>query len=103
MKKIKLQDKPLKMTHQTYLIIEKFGKDIGKLIMDFFFQCDGCADLSLGPIKECRHCSPNMQLCLWCYDITSFRCTNLPKHKCSVCLQFHCNRHFLNDFWTADW
>ena len=90
MKRRKVNEKSLKMTYPIYLTIAKFGKDISSIILDFLFQCERCGDLEIGPIYNCEICSPNMNLCQNCYDMTGFTC--IPWEKCMNC--WFCNMGF---------
>ena len=89
--------RPMKMTYPIYLVLKKFGKDLGGMIIDFLFQCDNCSDLEIGPIYACDSCSNGKNLCQNCYDILGIQCYYLPCMKCSYCKFYHCLRH--NSFW----
>ena len=88
-----MKTKPVKMTHQIYLTIKKFGKDLGGHILSFLFQCDECKDMTTGPKYTCDSCSFGMELCRQCYDLKGFHCCYLPCLRCNICQMYHCCNH----------
>ena len=92
--------KPIKMTYPIYLVIKKFGKDLGNEILSFLFQCDSCGDMTTGPIYVCKACSDGKNLCRQCWDLKGLSCWLLPCFKCYYCGQYHCLNH--NSFWLDD-
>ena len=92
--------KPFKMTYPIYLIIEKWGKDIGGLILSFFYQCDECADLEIGNKYNCDICSAGMTLCRNCYEIKAMACIFKKCPMCRYCSLIHCLNH---SHWWEDY
>ena len=56
-------------TYSTYLIIQKFGKDLSGIIFSYMFQCALCKTLFTGASYSCIVCSPNRTMCRFCLDI----------------------------------
>ena len=89
--------KPKKITYQMYQVIEKFGKDIGGIILSFNWQCDRCKDLQAGQIYACNVCAVGENLCRQCYDLMGFACVPKSCFKCYDCNLIHCMKH--NGYW----
>lgn len=92
-KRIKINEKPLKITYPIFLVIKKFGKDLGGHILSFLFQCDNCGDLEIGPIYRCSNCSLDKDMCRQCWDMKGLTCYNLPCFRCYYCNMYHCLNH----------